>query len=117
MIKTVILVLYRVLVLLEERQSSASDWKEATAHGGLEPTRGDSGEQTEGGDCRDWLCLLRIGVLLLHSFYQRDEHFLDHRYVVEHQYVRLVTGLTRLFRNLPGNFTQECKLNISCILF
>ncbi|OWF51643.1 ATR-interacting protein-like [Mizuhopecten yessoensis] len=82
-IRTVVVVLRRLLVLYEEGEK----------------------EGCEGQD--NVLVLLRQGLLLLHSLYQRDEHFVDHHYLVEHQYVRLIIGLTNVFKHLTANHSPE----------
>ncbi|XP_033745563.1 ATR-interacting protein-like [Pecten maximus] len=84
-IRTVVVVLHRLLLLYEEGEKD-----------GL----GSEGQE-------NLLVQLRQGLLLLHALYQRDDHFAEHHYLVEHQYVRLITGLTTVFKRLAANHSHE----------
>ena len=54
------------------------------------------------------------GLQLLHTMSQRHYDFVDKHYQVEHQYVRFVCDLTKVLKDLPGSYEQECKY---CIVF
>ncbi|XP_060066244.1 uncharacterized protein LOC132546542 [Ylistrum balloti] len=84
-IRTVVVVLHRLLLLYEEREKDGSKCEEEN----------------------NLLVPLSQGVLLLHTLYQKDDRFSDHRFLVEHQYVRLVTGLTSVFKHLTANNSHE----------
>ncbi|XP_069141364.1 ATR-interacting protein-like [Argopecten irradians] len=80
-IHTVVVVLHRLLILYEAGEKEGSEGQE------------------------NLLAYLRQGLLLLHALYQRDDRFAEHHYLVEHQYVRLITGLTTVFKS--ANHSHE----------
>jgi hypothetical protein len=58
---------------------------------------------------KDIIQILTKGLLLLHMMSQRQYDFADKHYLVEHQYVKFVCGLTKVIKDLPDNYEMECK--------
>lgn len=52
------------------------------------------------------LMLLRQGVFLLSMLCLNDRMFVEHRAEVEHQYVNVVSGVTRLYKQIVGVISE-----------
>lgn len=50
--------------------------------------------------------LLRQGVFLLSMLCLNDRMFVEHRAEVEHQYVNVVSGVTRLYKQIVGVISE-----------
>ena len=55
------------------------------------------------------LSMLRQGLALLHTLALHDPHFTRHHHQVEHQYVELVCGADRVYRQLGEECVTEAE--------
>ena len=50
--------------------------------------------------------LLRQGVFLLSTLCLNDRLFVEHRVEVEHQYINIVSSVTRLYKQIAGGISE-----------